>query len=131
MHRLRFLVVRRIGFREDRFAGNNLVPCDQLRRQRAEISRHSKAYIRVAPLLTVSTRSTDDVGGERPRLGTLVLSVTLFTTVLTQLILVVSQRSVQRGELSQLVSLVVVLAFRSRGGLQNREGDRISFSDRY
>lgn len=68
--------------------------------------------------LTISTCSTDNVGGKRPRLGTLVLSVTLFTTILTQLVLVVSQSTVQRGEFSQLISLVVVLAFWGRGGLQ-------------
>ena len=45
--------------------------------------------------------------------------MTLFSTVLTQLVLVVSQRSVQRGEFSQLVSLVIVLTLRGRGGLQN------------
>lgn len=45
------------------------------------------------------------------------IDLTLFTTVLTQLVLVVSQGTVQRREFSQLISLVIVLPFRCRRGL--------------
>lgn len=83
--------------------------------------------------LTTSTLPADDVGGKVPRLGAFKLSVTcpnrdfsiakrkrvfldpvltLFTTVLTQLVLVISQGTVQGSEFTQLITLVIILTFR-------------------
>lgn len=42
----------------------------------------------------------------------------LLATVLTQLVLVVTEGTVERGEFSELVAFVVVLAFGGGGGLQ-------------
>jgi hypothetical protein len=63
--------------------------------------------------VTGSTASTtDDVGVESPGLRALELAVTLFTAVLTELVLVVSEGTVERREFTELVSFVIVLAFR-------------------
>jgi hypothetical protein len=59
--------------------------------------------------------------------------VTELSTVCADLTLVVSKRSVEGGKLSELVSLVVVLAFGSRGSLErsgNEQRDRISLDER-
>lgn len=67
-------------------------------------------------LLTSATQSTNNVGTVHSLLGTFPLSVTLFSTVLTQLVLIVSQSTVERGQFSQLISLVIVLTFGRRCG---------------
>jgi len=44
--------------------------------------------------------------------------LTLFTTVLTKLVLVISEGTVEGRKFSKLVSLVVVLSFGSRSSLR-------------
>lgn len=61
--------------------------------------------------------TTDDVGCEVALLRTIVLAVTDPTAVLADLVLVVAQSSVQRGQLAKLVTLVVILTLRRGGSL--------------
>jgi hypothetical protein len=49
---------------------------------------------------SIAARATDDVGGEVALLRTVVFAVTNLTTVLTSLVLVVSQGTVESGELT-------------------------------
>lgn len=65
----------------------------------------------------VTTHATDDVGGEITLLGTVVLAMTNLSTVLTTAVFIISQRSVEGGELSKLVALEFVLAFGDRSSL--------------
>jgi hypothetical protein len=53
--------------------------------------------------------------------------LTLFTTVLAKLVLVVSERTVQGRQFSQLVSLVIVLSFRCRCGLADNLSVNVYF----
>jgi hypothetical protein len=57
---------------------------------------------------------------ECPGLRAFELSVALFAAVLAELVLVVSEGTVERRELTELVSLVVVLAFRYGSSLPRR-----------
>lgn len=66
----------------------------------------------------VATNAADDAGGEILLLGTVILAMADLTTVLTGLVLVVTERSVEGGELTKLVALEFVLALRNRGSLQ-------------
>ena len=56
--------------------------------------------------------ATDDVGRAVTLLWTVVLAVANNTTVLANLVLIVTKGTVQRSELAQLVTFVVILAFR-------------------
>ena len=64
--------------------------------------------------------TADDVGGVVLLLRAVVLAVTYLTAVLASLILIVAQRSVQRGKLAELIALELVLAFWNRSSLENR-----------
>jgi hypothetical protein len=66
----------------------------------------------------ISTGTADDVRREVGLLWTVVLAVTDLTTVLTSLVLIITKRTVERGKLSKLISLELILAFGDRGGLQ-------------
>lgn len=67
-----------------------------------------------------TTQSADDVGGVDALLRALPTTMALLTTVLAKLVLVVSEGTVKRGEFSELITLVVVLAFGCRrGGLDD------------
>lgn len=68
-------------------------------------------------MTSVSTDTTDDVGGEVLLLGAVVLAVADLATVLTSLILVITKGTVQGSKLTKLVTLQLVLAFRNRGSL--------------
>ncbi len=57
----------------------------------------------------VSTGSADDVGSEVLFLGAVVLAVTDLATVLTSLVLIVTQSTVQGSEFSKLVTLELIL----------------------
>lgn len=65
----------------------------------------------------VTADATDDAGSVVLLLRTVVLAMTDLTTVLASLVLVVSERTVECGEFSELVSLEFVLAFRNRCSL--------------
>ena len=64
----------------------------------------------------ISTVPAHHICSEIPLLWTIVFPMTELSAILTRLILIVSQSSVEHGELSKLVSLVVVLLIRGRGG---------------
>lgn len=59
-----------------------------------------------------TANSTDEVDGDIMDFRTLVLAMAERTTVQARLILIVSQRSVQGCQLSQLHALEFILAFR-------------------
>lgn len=65
----------------------------------------------------IAAHSTDDIGGKILLLGTVVLAVTDLAAVLTCLVLIVTQGTVQCGKLSKLISLELILTLRDRGGL--------------
>lgn len=65
----------------------------------------------------VTTDTTDDVGSEVALLGTLVPTMADLATVLTRLILVVTESTVQRGKFTQLVPLQFILSFGDRCSL--------------
>ena len=66
----------------------------------------------------IATDTADDVGRVVAGLWTVVLAVTNFTTVLTSLILIVAEGTIEGGEFAELITLELVLAFGDRGGLQ-------------
>lgn len=68
-------------------------------------------------MASVSTDTADDAGSEVLFLRAIVLAMTNLATVLASLVLVVSQGTVERGELSKLVTLEFVLTFRNRCSL--------------
>lgn len=59
----------------------------------------------------IATDATDDVGGEVALLWAVVLAVTDLATVLTSLVFVVAQRTVERSKFAKLVALELVLTF--------------------
>jgi hypothetical protein len=65
----------------------------------------------------VSTDTADNTGSEVLFLGAVVLAMSNLATVLAGLVLVVSQGTVERSELSKLVALEFVLTFRNRCSL--------------
>lgn len=85
----------------------------------------------------VTTDATDDACRVVLLLRAIVFSVTNLSTILTRLVLIVTQRSVQSGQLTQLVALELVLAFRDGSGLyrvsslmvDNKDNRTYSFND--
>lgn len=65
----------------------------------------------------ITTNATDDACRKVLSLRAVVFTMANLTTVLTSLVLIVSKGSVERRELSKLVTLELVLAFRDRSGL--------------
>ena len=65
----------------------------------------------------IATDAADDVGRVVAGLWTVVLAVTNLTTVLTSLILIVAEGTVECGEFAELIALELVLAFGDGGGL--------------
>jgi hypothetical protein len=66
---------------------------------------------------SVTAHTADDVGSVVLGVGAVVLAVADFTAVLASLILVVTEGTVECGELTQLVALELVLAFGDGGSL--------------
>jgi hypothetical protein len=62
----------------------------------------------------IATNSADDAGGVVLSLRTIIFAMSNLTTVLTGLVLVVSESSVERCKFSKLVTLELVLAFGNR-----------------
>ena len=60
-----------------------------------------------------TTDAANDVRCKVTLFGTVVLAVANTTTVLTNLVLVITESTIQSSELAKLVTLVIVLAFRS------------------
>ncbi len=69
-----------------------------------------------------TTDAANDVGRKILLLRTVVFSVAPVSTVLADLILVVTQCTVKGSEFSQLVALVVILTFRSGRSLEKGTG---------
>jgi hypothetical protein len=67
---------------------------------------------------SISTDAANDTGGEVFGVWAVVLAVTDFAAVLAGLVFVVTEGTVERGELAQLVTLELVLAFRNRSSLR-------------
>lgn len=68
----------------------------------------------------VTAHTTDDAGSKVLALGTVVLAVTNLATVLASLVLVVSEGTVEGGQLTKLVPLELVLALGNGGSLSER-----------
>ena len=64
-----------------------------------------------------ATNSTDDVSCEVTLLRTVVLAVANATTVLANLVFVITEGTIESREFAQLVSFVVVLSLGSGGSL--------------
>lgn len=65
----------------------------------------------------VAADAADDVCGEVFSVRAIVLAVADFTAVLAGLVLVVTEGTVQGGQLTELVTLELVLTLRNGGGL--------------
>lgn len=61
---------------------------------------------------------TDDVGGEVLVFGAVILAMTETTAVLADLVLVVTEGTVECSELAKLIAFVVVFTFGSRRSLE-------------
>jgi hypothetical protein len=68
---------------------------------------------------SVAADTADDAGSEVLALGAVVLAMSDLTTVLAGLVFVVSERSVECSEFSELVALEFVLAFGNRCSLES------------
>lgn len=87
---------------------------------------------------SLTADAANNVGGKVSLFGAVVLAMADVAAVLANLVLVVAQGTVEHGELSQLSSLVIVVAFRSRSGLcessnptcLKQEGTTHNFNDR-
>jgi hypothetical protein len=66
----------------------------------------------------VATNTTNDVGGEVALFGAVVFAVSYLAAVLTSLVLVVAQSTVEGCKFAQLVALELVLTFGDGSGLQ-------------
>jgi hypothetical protein len=65
-----------------------------------------------------AANSTNDVSSEVSLFGAVVFAMTDTSAVLTDLVFVITESTVQRGELSKLVSLVIILTFGSGRSLK-------------
>lgn len=68
-------------------------------------------------MASVSASAADDVGSEVLFLGAVVLAVADLATVLTSLVFIVAQSTVQGGKFSKLVTLELVLSLGNRCSL--------------
>jgi hypothetical protein len=66
----------------------------------------------------VTADAADDVGSKVALLGAIILAMADIAAVLTNLVFVVTESTVQCRKLAELVPLVIVLTFGSRGRLQ-------------
>jgi hypothetical protein len=68
-------------------------------------------------MTSITADATDDVCCKVALLGTIVLAMAYLTAVLASLIFIITERSVESSELTKLVSLELILAFRNRSSL--------------
>lgn len=66
----------------------------------------------------VATDTTDDVGRVIALLGTVVLAVTDFTTILAGLVFIITESTVECRKFTQLATLELVLTFGDGSSLQ-------------
>lgn len=69
----------------------------------------------------VTAVSADDVGGKVSLFRTVPFTMSELAAVLAGLVLVIAKSTVEHGEFSKLLSLVIVLLVRSRSGLVDAE----------
>lgn len=67
---------------------------------------------------SIAANAANNICGEILGVGAVVLAVADFTAVLASLILVVTESTVKRGELTKLIALQLVLALRNGGSLR-------------
>jgi hypothetical protein len=68
---------------------------------------------------SIATDTANDVGSEVTLLGAVVLAMSDLATVLTSLVFVVTKGTVKSSQLSELISLELVLTFGDRGSRFN------------
>ena len=62
---------------------------------------------------STATHTANDVSSEVTLLRTVVFAVTDPTTILADLVLVITKRAIEGGQLAELITLVVILALGS------------------
>lgn len=67
---------------------------------------------------SAATHTANDVSSEVTLLRTVVFAVTDATTILADLVFVVTKRTIECRQLAKLVALVVILALRRRSSLK-------------
>lgn len=72
--------------------------------------------------------TADDVSSEVALLRTLILPVTDVATILTDLVLIVSEGSIKGSEFAELIAFVIVLAFGCGGGLISKSEQRFEIT---
>ena len=74
--------------------------------------------------------TADDVSSEVALLRTLILPVTDVAAVLTDLVLIISEGSIEGGKFAELIAFVIVLAFGCRSGLISKGEQRVEIGRR-
>lgn len=68
-------------------------------------------------MTSVAAHATDDVGREVTLFWAVVFAVSYLSAVLTRLVFVVTEGTVECGKLTELITLELVLTFGDRSGL--------------
>jgi len=74
--------------------------------------------------------TADDVSSEVALLGTLILPVTDVAAILADLILIVSEGSIEGSKFAELIAFVIVLAFGCGSGLISKGQQRVEITRR-
>ena len=74
--------------------------------------------------------TADDVSSEVALLRTLILPVTDVAAVLTDLVLIISEGSIEGGKFAELIAFVIVLAFGCGSGLISKGEQRVEIGRR-
>lgn len=69
--------------------------------------------------------TTDDISSEVALLRALILPVADVTTILTNLVLIISKGSIESGKFAKLIAFVIILAFWRGSGLISKNEDRV------
>jgi len=69
--------------------------------------------------------TADDVSSKVALLRTLILPVTDVAAILTDLVLIVSESSIESGKFAELIAFVIVLAFGCGSGLISKDEQRV------
>jgi hypothetical protein len=76
-------------------------------------------------MASIATNTADNVGGKVALFGAIVFAMTDLSTVLTSLVFIVTQCTVESGEFSKLVAFELVLTFGNRGSCFNNIVDQL------
>ena len=74
--------------------------------------------------------TADDVSSKVALLGTLILPVTDVATILTDLVLIVSEGTIEGGKFAELIAFVIVLALGCGSGLISKGEQRVEITRR-